>query len=80
MHGWYTRRPQEIASIGRTVRLMLVVRRFRCANPVCMRKTFAESLVDWLPAYARRTLSLTRLLSVLALEMGAKSRTGWQHA
>lgn len=51
---------------------MLMVRRFRCANPVCVRKTFAESLADWLPTYARRTLTLTRLLSALALEIGGE--------
>lgn len=66
------RHPQEIASVGRTVRLVLAVKRFRCMNPVCIRKTFAEPLSNWLPAYARRTLSLTRLLYTIALEIGGE--------
>ncbi len=72
VHGWYTRHPQEISSVGCTVRLILRVKRFRCVNPACIRKAFAEPLSGWLPAYARRTLSLTRLLYAIALEIGAE--------
>ena len=72
VHGWYARHPQEISSVERTVRLVLAVKRFRCVNPACVRKTFAEPLSGWLPAYARRTLSLTEVLYAMALEIGGE--------
>ena len=72
VHGWYARHPQEISSVGRTVRLVLADKRFRCVNPACVRKTFAEPLSGWLPTYARRTLSLTELLYAIALEIGGE--------
>src|SRR5450759_4875401 len=42
VHSTYLRSPQALPSSGRPVRLLLRVRRFRCANPTCRRKTFAE--------------------------------------
>ena len=72
VHGWYGRHPQEIASVGRQVRLWLRVKRFRCHEPTCDRQTFAESLADWLPAYARRTVALTTLMRQISMEIGAE--------
>ena len=66
------RHPQEIASVGRTVRLVLAVKRFRCTNNACARQTFAEPLSSWLPAWARRTRSLTQLLDAVAWETGGE--------
>lgn len=72
VHGWYVRHPQEISSVGRTIRLVLTVKRFRCTNAGCPRQTFAEALSSWLPAYARRTFALTQLLYAVALEIGGE--------
>ena len=66
------RHPQEIASVGRTVRLVLAVKRFRCANSACPRQTIAEPLASWLPAWARRTQALTQLLHAVAWEVGGE--------
>lgn len=41
VHSSYTRSPRAMLSSGRAVRLLLRVRRFRCPNPICQRKTFA---------------------------------------
>jgi len=54
------------------VRLWLRVKRFRCHEPTCDRQTFAESLADWLPAYARRTIALTTLMRQISMEIGAE--------
>lgn len=62
IHGWYQRHPQEISSIGRHMRLVFSVKKFRCHQIGCERQTFAESLADWLPRYASRTESLTTLM------------------
>lgn len=79
-HGWYTRRPQDLPCIGQGVDLELTVRRFRCVNPACPRKTFAEQFPDWLPAYARRTTRLTNTMRRVGFEVSAESSRrilGW---
>ena len=51
-HGRYRRRPADLPSLGRPVRLDLEVRRLRCANAACPHRTFTErvpSLVMILP-------------------------------
>lgn len=72
-HGWYPRRPQDLPCIGEGVYLELAVRRFRCLNPECPKKTFAERFPDWLPTYARRTTRLTEVLREVSFEMSAES-------
>jgi len=71
-HGWYTRHPQELPSVGKTLRLVLKVRRFYSTNTGCSRKTFAESLSIWLAAYARRTNTLSQLMYRVALDVGGE--------
>ncbi len=73
LHGWHHRTPQDLPSIGQTVRLALQVRRFRCLNAVCPRQTFVEQFPDWLPVYARRTTRLTELLRWVAFEVGGET-------
>lgn len=72
-HGWYPRRPQDLPCIGDSVYLELTVRRFRCLNPACPKKTFAECFPDWLPIYARRTIRLTNVLQQVGFEVSAES-------
>lgn len=42
VHGWYMRRLADAAVGGASVVIELLVRRFRCPNPVCRAVTFAE--------------------------------------
>lgn len=72
-HGWYPRRPQDLPCIGEGVYLELTVRRFRCLNPECPKKTFAERFPEWLPTYARRTSRLTHVLRQVGFEVSAES-------
>lgn len=72
-HGWHQRLPQELPSVGKTVRLMLIVRRFRCLNPMCAQKTFVERFAEWLPPYARRTTALTEVIRRVGFESGGES-------
>lgn len=53
--------------------LELTVRRSRCPNAACAKKTFAERFPDWLPAYARRTNRLTEVLRRVGFEVSAES-------
>jgi transposase len=72
VHDRYVRRPFDLPWRGRTVRLSLTVRRFRCLNSACKRATFAEDCGPDLPRYARRTLDATSHLLGLAQIAGGE--------
>src|SRR5579864_2431943 len=55
IHSYYSRSPQDLPISGKTVRLVLRVRRFRCQNPGCPQRTFAERHPEVLASYAQRT-------------------------
>src|SRR5262252_7253436 len=46
VHSYYCRSAQDLPISGRSVQLVLRVRRFRCPNPQCSRQTFAERLPE----------------------------------
>jgi transposase len=73
VHDRYVRRPVDLPWRGRTVRLVLTVRRFRCVNPRCERATFAEDCGSGLPRYARRTLEVSNHLFKLAEVAGGEA-------
>ena len=62
IHSYYSRSPQDLPISGKTVRLVLRVRRFRCQNPACPQRTFAERHPEVLASYAQRTERLTSTL------------------
>lgn len=72
-HGWYIRRPQDVPSSDRGVKLVLTVRRFCCDNTHCKQRTFAERLARWLPRHAQRTGRLTTLIRRVGFEVSAES-------
>lgn len=73
IHDRYRRRPLDLPWRRWRVRLSLTVRRFRCPNPSCARKTFAESFGRELPHHARRTAAVTALLTDFALTAGGEA-------
>ncbi len=72
VHSYYQRSPRDLPVSGQAVQLQLRVRRFRCLNPQCSQKTFAERLPDLVVPTARRTIRLTVLLGVYAMESGGE--------
>ena len=58
VHSRYRRRPADLPSLGRRVRVGLRVRRFYCRNAKCARRTFAEHLPELVAPHARRTCRL----------------------
>ena len=72
VHSYYQRSPRDLPVSGQAVQLQLRVRRFRCLNPQCSQKTFAERLPDLVVPTARRTIRLTALLGVYAMESGGE--------
>lgn len=73
VHSRYTRSPQTLPSSGRAVRLLLQVRRFRCANPTCRRKTFAEPFPHLVAPHAQRTSAVRDLLRVIGEVIGGEA-------
>ena len=76
VHSRYRRRPADLPSLGRKVRVGLRVRRFYCRNTACARRTFAERLPDLVKPHARRTCRLAeaqgRVGAALGGEAGAR--------
>ena len=52
IHSYYSRSPQDLPISGKMVRLVLRVRRFRCQNPACQQRTFAERRPEVVALYA----------------------------
>jgi len=73
VHSYYQRSPMALPSSGRPVRLLIEVRRFRCPNPTCGRKTFSEPLPLLLAPHAQRTRSMQELLRVIGEVVGGEA-------
>ena len=72
VHTRYRRRPLDLPWRGSVVRLLLTVRRFRCATRACPRRTFAEPVGERIPSHARRTVDVTEYLLQLARSVGGE--------
>jgi transposase len=73
VHSSYQRHPQDLPISGQTVRLVLRVRRFRCLNPDCSRKTCVERLLEIAPLYGQKTTRLRATLTMFALTLSAEA-------
>jgi len=73
VHCHYTRSPRDLPCNGRRVRLVLDVRRFRCANEPCARQTFAERILHLVPVHSQRTTQLTQVLRAMTFEVNAEA-------
>jgi transposase len=73
VHSYYSRHPQDLPCLGLGVRWHLTVKRFRCNNPGCTRKTFVERMPDLVPVHGRRLLRLTGVLRSIGLDVGGEA-------
>lgn len=73
VHSSYRRRLRDLPWQGRPVTIHIAARRFRCCNPTCARKTFAERLDDVARVSARRTERLFDLHRDLGLALGGEA-------
>lgn len=69
-HSEYERRLQDLPWQGFAVELRLKVRRFRCRNPACSRKIFAEPLPAVAHPRARRTVRVREILRLIGYSAG----------
>lgn len=72
-HSRYTRRLGDLPWQGRSVRLLLLARKFFCRSPTCRRRIFAERLPSVAAAYARSTTRLADTLSAIAFACGGEA-------
>lgn len=70
VHSYYTRRPHDLPVGEYVVCLCLRLRRFRCLNPTCPKRTFTESLPELLKPHAQRTQRLTLTLYHVGQALG----------
>jgi transposase len=68
----YVRQVADLPWHGVAVRLELHTRKFRCRNELCPRKVFCERLSKVAATYARRTVRLGEMLSLLAFALGGR--------
>ena len=73
LHSRYPRVLRDLPWQGRPATIRIAARRFRCLNPACDRKTFAERLGSVAPASARRTTRLGDLQRHVALALGGEA-------
>jgi hypothetical protein len=73
VHSRYQRRACDLPLSGRSVKLLVVARRFRCDAVLCGRQIFAERFAnDVLAPWARRTSRLDYIVHHLGLALGGR--------
>jgi transposase len=73
VHSHYERRLLDLPSHGRAVQMRVTVRRFRCAEPGCQRRIFAERLGEAIAGRrARRTSRLELIVCHLGIALGGR--------
>jgi transposase len=73
VHSRYVRRPADVPWMSCAVHLELHVRRFFCSNPTCQQKIFTERLPSVVAPYARHTLRLADLLTLVGFALGGEA-------
>ena len=73
VHSRYVRRVSDLPCAGRGVHLRLIARRFRCEQPLCRQRIFAERFEEGIvPTRSRRTARLDGIVHCLGLALGGR--------
>jgi transposase len=73
VHGRYLRTLHDLPAHGRRVIIRVTVRRFRCRERACQRRTFAELLASAVDGrYARRTARTDQVVHQIAIALGGR--------
>ena len=73
VHSHYERHPLDLPSSGKSVRLVLYVRRFRCQNTGCPVKVFCERIPAVVVSSAQRTRRLRETLNDVGFALGGEA-------
>src|SRR5689334_20715352 len=71
-HGHYTRKLADLPCSGQQVRLRVLVRKYFCDVPNCVRKIFAERLTPFVEPRARVTRRLYQIVQIIGLATGGR--------
>lgn len=71
IHSHYERHLLTLPMYDRAMHITFVARRFRCRNPDCECKRFAEQPSDLVSRYCRRTTNLNQQLTKMSVQMSA---------
>lgn len=71
VHSHYERHLLTLPMYDRAMHITFVARRFRCRNPDCECKRFAEQPSDLVSRYCRRTTNLNQRLTLMSVQMPA---------
>ncbi len=72
LHSRYRRTLADLPWSGRSVRLSLRVRRFRCSCSECPKRIFAERLPSVVEPYARKTTRLHEIVNLVGFALGGE--------
>lgn len=72
-HGCYRRRVKDLPCSGHRITLEIHVRRFRCDNTRCRRRTFAECLPQFVARQQRRTARAQTVLWHVGLALSGSA-------
>jgi hypothetical protein len=72
IHSYYRRKPLELPCVGKTVRLLLSVRKFFCRVASCPRKIFTERLPELIEPSSRLTTRLRTMVQAICVAFNAK--------
>ena len=72
VHARYQRQLADLPLGGRRVRIIVHVRRFKCASPRCAQSTFSEQIPGLTTPFARRTPPLNSALAEVALALAGR--------
>ncbi len=73
VHGSYLRFPADLPMSGRRVVLQLRVRRFRCEDVSCGRRTFVEQVAGLTRRYSQRTERMRSALAEVGLALAGRA-------
>jgi len=72
IHSYYRRKPLELPCAGKTVRLLLSVKKFFCRVTSCPRKIFTERLPELIDPSSRLTTRLRSIVQAICAAFNAK--------
>lgn len=73
LHSHYQRTLADLSWGGRRVRLLLFMRKLRCAEPGCSRRIFTERIPSLVEPYARKTVRLHEVLELVGFALGGEA-------
>lgn len=73
VHSYYSRRIADLPWSGIAVGLLLHTRKFYCSTLVCKKKIFTERLPEIAKPYARKTVRLNELLTLIGYVVGGEA-------